>query len=156
MRIVPIDIIPLNESLVNRSRNAISFLNKHQNAFEFSLLEGLDIQLPINNPIQTTELYRLYDNNRSKIKGYHPNIILVIIQKLNGKKLSNLFGSMESKDQLLTGKAITTTYRVGDLIENIPLDVYLVFEFISFAIRFLGGRGMIHAEKKYCPFDSKI
>jgi hypothetical protein len=84
------------------------------------------------------------------------NFIIGILEKrLDGEKWSNLFGSMQSINDRLTGKAITTTYQIHDIFHNIPIEVYFMFEFLSFAIRFVVGRGLIHDNERGCIFHRK-
>lgn len=139
---------------------AIGFLNKYQNIFSFELLR--DVRFESHQPnngysYQTSEIYQLMNELLSDIKGLHHLIIGIVEKRLDGKKWGNLFGSMQTNDNdTLTGKAITTTYQVNELLKPIPIEIYYAFEFISFAIRFVVGKGLIHDDERGCIFHRKI
>lgn len=160
MAILPIEILCIGHNDIAPIENAISLLNKKQDVFNYSLLRNDKCKLYIGkseNRYTTTEIYGLFDNILRKLKGYHPHAIGVTKRRLYGKKLGNLFGSMqESDNNQLTGKAITSLHGIKQILQSIPLDVYLTFEFLSFAIRFVGGRGLIHDDRQICIFDKKI
>lgn len=160
MAIVPVEILCVGHNDIASIEDAISLLNKQQDVFIYSLLRNEECEIYIGdseNRYTTTEIYRLFDNILLKLKGYHPHVIGVAKRRLDGKKLGNLFGSMqESDNNHLTGNAITSLHGIKQILHPIPLDVYLIFEFLSFAIRFVAGRGLIHDDRRTCIFDKKI
>ena len=160
MAIVPIEILCVGHNDIVPIENAISLLNRQQDVFNFKLLQNDESELYLGeskNPYTTTEIYSLFDNIIPRLKGYHPHVIGVVKRRMEGKELGNLFGSMkESDNKQLAGKAITSLWGIKQILESIPLDVYLTFEFLSFAIRFVVGLGLIHDEQRACIFDRKI
>lgn len=160
MAIVPIEIICVGHKDIAPIENAISLLNKQQDVFDYHLLRNDKCELYLGESesrYTTTEIYSLFDDILLKLKGYHPHVIGVTKRRLDGKKLGNLFGSMqESDNNRLTGKAITSLHGIKQILHSIPFDIYLTFEFLSFAIRFVGGRGLIHDDRRTCIFDKKI
>ena len=160
MAIVPIELLCVGQNDIAPIENAISLLNKQQDVFNYSLLRNDKCELYLGESedrYTTTEIYRLFDNVIPGLKGYHPHVIGVVTRRLDGKKFANLFGSMqESGNKQLTGKAITSLWGIKQILQSIPLEVYLTFEFLSFAIRFVVGRGLIHDERRACIFDRKI
>ncbi|MBL7118101.1 MAG: hypothetical protein ISS94_04890, partial [Candidatus Syntrophoarchaeum sp.] len=158
--IVPIEIICVGHNDIAPIENAISLLNKQQDVFDYHLLRNDECESYLGESESrhtTAEIYRLFDDILLKIKGYHPHVIGVTKRRLDGKKLGDLFGSMqESDNNRLTGKAITSLHGIKQILHSIPFDIYLTFEFLSFAIRFVGGRGLIHDDRRTCIFDKKI
>ncbi len=139
--------------------NAISFLNRHQNAFLFKpLRENQFTQYKAELPgrYTTMEIYELFDCVLLGLKGFHHLVIGVVESRLDGKKWGNLFGSMQTENEKLVGKAITSTYGVQVLIHPMPLELYLIYEFLSFASRFVVGRGMIHDDEPSCLSHRKV
>jgi hypothetical protein len=92
-----------------------------------------------------------------ELKGIHNFTIGVVKKRLDGKKWDNLFGSMQTNEnERLTGKAITSSYGIDHLLQSAPIDVYYIFEFLSFSIRFIVGKGMIHDQERGCLFHRKV
>jgi hypothetical protein len=160
MAIVPIEIICVGHNDITLIENAVSLLNKQQDLFNFSHLQNDECESYLGESEEryiSKEIYNLFDRVIKKLRGYHPHVVGVVNRPLDGKTLGNLFGSMEeSDDKLLTGKAITSLWGVKQILKLIPLEVYLIFKFLSFAIRFVVGRGLIHDERRICVFDKKI
>jgi len=144
----------------NNVQKAINFINKIQNTFYFKSLtiNKLENYKPISKySYKTTEIFNLLEDAISEIKGFHHLIIAIVEKKLDGKKWNNLFGSMQTDfNDNLTGKAITTTYQIKKLLNTIPIELYYVFEFLSFGIRFIVGKGLIHDNERWCIFHRKV
>lgn len=49
-----------------------------------------------------------------------------------------------------------STSGIDRILKNKPIEIYLIFEMLSFAIRFIYGKGLIHDRIEYCIFDKKI
>ena len=160
MAIVPIEIFCVGHGNNVPIKNAISLLNKKQDVFIYKLLQNQEFETysgEIENRYTTTEIFTLFDRVIPKLKGFHPYIIGIVERQLDGKRFGNLFSSMqESDNKQLTGKAIASLYEIKEILDQIPLDVYLIFELLSFSIRFVIGRGLIHDERRMCVFDRKI
>lgn len=156
---VPIEIFCVGHSNNVPIENAISLLNKKQDVFNYKLLRNKELETysgEIENRYTTTEIFSLSDQVIPKLKGFHPYIIGVVERRLDGKTFGNLFSSMQESDsKQLTGKAITSLYEIKEILDQIPLDVYLTFELLSFSIRFVIGRSLIHDERRMCVFDRK-
>lgn len=160
MAIVPIEIFCIGHSNSAPIESAISLLNKKQDVFNYKLLRNEEFDIysgDSENRYTTTEIFSLFDQVIPKLKGFHPYIIGVVDRRLDGKMFGNLFSSMqESDNKQLTGKSITSLYEIKEILDQIPLDVYLIFELLSFSIRFVIGRSLIHDERRLCVFDRKI
>jgi hypothetical protein len=159
MSVVPIEIAEIGFSESSALSAAIAFANANQNYFSFSLL--VDPRFRDYEPenaayYRTDEIYSLLDNVLIDIKGFHNLIIGVVDGRLDGKKWGNLFGSMETnKNDRITGKAVASIHGVKDIISPIPISVYYCFELLSFSIRFIVGKGMIHDGERGCLFHRK-
>lgn len=155
---VPIELLILDEGNKEIVNQAISVLNNSQDTFRYSILSCPKIDDPIyqQKELSTTEIYSFLDKVRLEIKGYHPHIICVIDRYLSGKKLFNIFASLERIKGNITGRGIVTSYQVTHLIEDIPLQVYFQFYFLIKSLRFLVREKMGHKERRYCIYDQKI
>jgi hypothetical protein len=142
-----IEVVPIGSPTTDNLETVISLLNRLQDAFTFRSLVDDTTSGYVgrsNDHLTTTEIYDLHNSLKQRIKGYHPHIIGVVEHRLDGKRLSNLFGSMKQEDAQLQGMAITSLHQIPMLLDPIPITVYIVFELLSFAVRFLYGQGLIH------------
>ena len=156
---LPIEIIRVGGVHVDNLEAIVALLNQLQDAFKFSILvddAALEFQGADDYRFTTAEIYELFDSVKERIKGYHPHLIGVVERQLDGPRLGNLFGSMKQEAAHLQGMAIASLYQIPALLDPVPIDVYAVFELLSFAIRFLHGEGLIHRERRECVFDQKI
>lgn len=160
MSTIPIEIVTIGFSENDSLIESISYMNKKQNQFFFSIFndDRFTNYQPNNNHSYTTiEIYKKIDDIFKSSKGFHNLVIAVVKEQLNGKTYGNLFGSMETNDNgRLTGKAITSLHGIKSLIYPISNNIYLTFEMISFSIRFIVGKGMIHDRENGCLFHRKI
>lgn len=160
MTSIPIEVVTIGFDDFERVDSAVTFINKYQDIFYFkSITHDNFVNYQPNNgySFQTTEIYNLLSEKLSEIKGFHHLIIAIVENQLDGKNWDNLFGSMQTDDNdNLTGKAITTTYQTNELLKPIPIELYYVFEFLSFAIRFVVGKGLIHDNERGCIFHRKV
>ncbi len=138
--------------------NCIRLLNSHQQEFNFKLLKLPEIEnlKTINENITTTEVYEIITNVKQTLKGLHNYIVVIIDQRLDGKTYGNLFGSMQENNSKFTGIAISSTYGLDSLLQEIPIETYLIFELISFSVRFVVNEPMIHDEERFCVFHRKV
>ena len=160
MNSIPIEVVEIGFHDSNDLLQAISFVNEHQKYFKFSLLSDsrfYEYQPDNFVSYETKEIYSQFDLVFKDLIGFHNLAVGVVKERLDGEKWSNLFGSMETNEnQRLTGKAITSIYGIEQLIFPIPLYVYYSFELLSFSIRFIVGRGMIHDGERGCLFHRKV
>jgi len=160
MRTIPVEVVNIGFHNTNAIEKAIYFLNKHQETFELILLkEKIFETYEAKQGIcfKTEVIYDLMDKVFMDMKGFHNLVIGVVEKRLDGKKWSNLFGSMQTNENdRLTGKAITSSYGLEYILQSIPIEIYYIFEFLSFSIRFIVGKGMIHDEEKGCLFHRKV
>lgn len=159
---INVNVVNIGFENTDKILSAISFLNKNQGTYEFKLFEDdryIKYKPMGGFQITTKEIYELMERvANDEPKG--PILTIGVVENyLVGNELSNLFGSMQTDDNNnLTGKAATSTFGLGRLDDDLQINVYLIFQFISFAIRFIVGTGMIHnrPEDRGCLFHSKI
>lgn len=160
MSAIPVEIANISFRNTNALERAIYFTNKHQKTFTFKLLKEENFETYRPKQIgffETEEIYDLMDHVFMELGGFHDRTIGVVENRLDGKKWSNLFGSMQTNENdRLTGKAITSTYGIGSILQSIPIEIYYIFEFLSFSIRFIVGKGMIHDNERGCLFHRKV
>ncbi|EGV33848.1 TIR protein [Thiorhodococcus drewsii AZ1] len=156
----PIELVEIGFHDPDALLEAISFTNENQNYFSFSMLTDarfIDYQPENTVFYNTKEIYRLIDCVFKDLKGFHNLTIGVVDKRLDGEKWGNLFGSMQTNENgRLTGKVITSIHGVERLIAPVPLHVYYCFELLSFSIRFIVGKGMIHDGERGCLFHRKV
>lgn len=155
---IPVEILVFdkqNEIFVNE---AILFLNESQETFEFSNLFCPQHNDPIHEEetLLTNNVYSFLDKLRFEIKGYHPHIIVVSQRYLASEHLTNLFSSTEEINGHYTGRGILTSYGVKHILEEIPLQVYFMFYFLSLALKFLVKKTLVHTDRRLCIYDQKI
>ena len=154
MGVVTVNIFPIGHKVTKPIKNAIYFLNNLQDAFLFELYSDKKSIGYSRESYKTFELYA--DILPERKQDTDPFIVGIVEKRLEGKNLHNLFGSMEDIDNRLTGKAITSYYGINQILKKIPLEIYFILELLSFSIRFVVGKGMIHKETRDCMFDVKL
>lgn len=157
MASVVVKVVDCGRDTAEAVYNALQILNTHQEAFYFEPLT-LRYAPSFCESASIVSIFDIYDQVSSATpKGYHPLIIIVSNQRLKGKIYSNLLGAVEYKDGRQTGKAVTTSYEISSLLGEIPIEVFFVYEFMSFAIRFAIKDKMIHdrEEDRGCLFHRK-
>ena len=156
---LPIELIPVGGASVKPLERIVTLLNKSQDAFEFSVLSdeiAFQFKGATNYCFTTSEIHDQLSSLKKRIKGYHPHLIGIVDRRLDGKKFGNLFGSLKQENAQLEGMAIFSLYQIPNILEKIPIDIYSIFEILSFSIRFLHGEGLIHDERRNCVFDRKV
>lgn len=156
---LPIEVVLVGESHVDELDAILALLNKLQDAFRFTTLTddtAFQFQGASPDRYRIAEVYDLLDSVKRRIKGYHPHLVAIVDRRLDGKKLGNLLGSMKQDGADLQGMAIATLHQIPQLLDPVPEGLYIVFELLSFSIRFLHGEGLIHDEPRGCVFDRKI
>jgi hypothetical protein len=160
MSTYPIEVVNIGFDNIDAVQGAIYFLNKNQKTFKFVLVreKRFEIYQPKETDrFLTEEIYDLMDEVFTDLKGLHNFTIGVVQKRLDGKKWGNLFGSMQTnKNGRLTGKAVTSAYGVYNLLQSVPIEIYYIFEFLSFSIRFIVKRGLIHDRERGCLFHRKV
>ena len=138
--------------------SAIKVLNNRQDIFNFCIIKDTELELFTNSEISftTSEIYKQLDLAIDRFKGYNPLIVAIVDKQINGKKIGNLFSSMQEINNKLTGKGIITKFQVNQIITPIPLSVYIIIQLISIAIRFVYGKTLIHDERNLCLYDLKM
>ncbi|MFX0066380.1 MAG: 5'-methylthioadenosine/S-adenosylhomocysteine nucleosidase [Candidatus Hermodarchaeota archaeon] len=154
-----LEIICVNPENDRMVENVIRLLNSRQSAFEYRCYpEQLRIDSLRKQHYQygykSTDIYDFLNRN---LKGYHPHLIVVIDEYLEGKKLFNLFSGTEEDDYgNLTGKAIISLFQLKDLLKGIPIENYLLLKFLDIAIRFVAKKPLIHDSGiKQCIYSRK-
>lgn len=157
MATMPVEIIAVGQEHAGLGAIA-GLLNTIQDAFSFSVERdnALITLLPAGNNFVTSEVYSALREFKARRRGYHPHLIAVVNRRIDGTRFGNLLGGMEETSGELTGLAVTSTHCTDTFLGGLPDDLFLTFEFISFALRFLNGKGLIHDESRQCVFDVKI
>jgi hypothetical protein len=160
MKTIPVEVVNIGFHNTNAVEKAIYFLNKHQKTFEFILLKEKRFETyeaKQSSCFKTAEIYDLMDNVFMDMKGFHNLVIGVVEKRLDGKKLGNLFGAMETNENdRITGKAIVSSYGLEYILQSIPIEIYYIFKFLSFSIRFIVAKGMIHDNERGCLFHRMV
>ena len=160
MRTIPVEVVNIGFHSTKAIENAIYFLNKHQKSFEFILLkqEGFETyEAKEGICFKSKEIYDLMDKVFMDMKGFHNLVIGVVEKRLDGTEWGNLFGSMQTnKNNRITGKAIASSYGLENILQSIPIEIYYIFKFLSFSIRFIVGKGMIHDNERGCLFHRMV
>jgi len=156
---VPLEIVNVGIKKISNLSNIIDLLNKRQDAFYFSFIND-DMAGAYRcgelGLLSTSEVYNVLFDFKKRVKGYHPHLIAIIDRRLDGKILTNLFSSFKmDSEKHNEGMAIFTLFGLPRILGRIPIEEYLLFELLSFAIRFLYGEGLIHNERRKCIFDKK-
>ncbi|GAJ03729.1 unnamed protein product [marine sediment metagenome] len=154
---IPIEIVCVGYHDITPIENAILFLNNLQKAFKYTLIRNKkseDYEGETKYRYTTSEIYKLFDE--IFIKDIQSYLIGVTKRLLDGHSLGNLFGATQLSKRKNLKKGITTLYEIKEIFGEIPIEIYLIFEFLSFSIRFLVGRGLIHDQTLRCVFDRKI
>lgn len=155
---VPIEVVRVGNLQVDNLKESMALLNSLQDAFGYGILDvkaAAAFEGDQEDRYTTDEIYELLGRVQLHRKGYHPYLLAVVDRRLDGKQLGNLFGSLRQEPGRLQGLAVVSTYGVPQLLGPLPQELYLVFELLSFAVRFLYGEGLIHAERRGCVFDRK-
>lgn len=155
---LPIEIIQIDIRSELGVGQILGILNGLQDAFEFSLLKGDVTPYAGQNDTRftTREIYSFLGLLKGRLRGYHPYLVAIVDRRLDGQEYRNLFGSMQEVDNSLSGAAIASMYGLEHILGRIPVAVYIGFELLSFALRFLHGKGLIHDERRGCVFDRKV
>jgi len=157
---IPIEVTTIGFTNVELVKNAIDFINKYQNIFHFKPLthNRLIHYQPIDRyAYATSEIYSLIDEVINEIKGFHYLIVAIVEKQLDGEKWRNLFSSMQTNfNNNLKGKAITSTFQTKEILRSIPIELYCIFKLLSFGIRFIVGKGLIHDNERGCIFHRKV
>lgn len=155
----PVEVFNIGFADIEAIQNAIAFLNTHQRTFHFMHVKEQRFetcQAKQDDHFSTEEIYDLLDKVLTDLKGIHNFAIAVVNKRLDGKTWRNLFCSMETnRNKRLTGKAIVSSYGIDRFPLLLPVDVYYIFEFLSFSIRFIVGKGLIHDRERGCLFHRK-
>jgi len=157
---IPVDVICIGFQQTPQIERVVTYLNSNQQTFTFILLRNSRFieYSPQNDEYFTTEeIYTLMDMCFKDLSGFHHLAIGLVEHRLDGKKYGNLFGSMQTNENDgLTGKAICTSFGMQYILQSIPIEIYYIFELISFSIRFIVGYGMIHDRERGCLFHRKV
>ena len=154
-----IEILLIEKELQKYAENSILILNRNQSAFTYKLINDLSFgeRIPRTNRLYSEDVYKEVDEYKIEIKGYHPHIICLTNQFLINDELWNLFGDIQrSNDTIPTGNGVFTIHEIKEIIKEIPVEIYLINEFILSSILFLTREQLYHKEKRNCPFDLKM
>ena len=155
-----IEIVPLNETLLDVSNYLVQILNINQDAFEYevvdtSFFEDLIEEFKNDSFIHVNSLYPKFEILRNRIGGHHPNLMGLTNVRIANEKFLNLFGDLKKHNGIPAGNGVITTFQVQEIIKEIPIEAYLLYEFIICPILIVTRRDLFHEEKRYCPFDVK-
>jgi len=88
---------------------------------------------------------------RRLCKGFHPFLIAVVHGELSSPRMGNLFGSREAQE----GLAVVTTRDWDSVYAPPPLNVFLAYYFVRYAMSFVCP-GIENHETRDCFFDKKL
>lgn len=156
--ILPIEILPIEQDLFTPISDAVKILNSNQTAFRYQCIsnQSFSKEIPSLDILHTKSVFQELNNLRTQIKGYHPHILCLTSRYLENDDLGNLFGDLERSNSLPTGNGVFTIYQLPDLIKEIPIRNYVIYELLLFAMLFLIRENPFHEEKRGCVFDLKI
>lgn len=155
---IPIKVIAINKSVEKASKNVVQILNKNQKAFSFDIIKDEELLDTVKSweYIHTNELYPQFENLRKRIKGYSPNLLGITDKQLGNDQYQNLFGDLQKHNGISLGNCIITTYQVKELIKEIPIEAYLLYELVLCPLLTITRTNLFHDKKRICPFDRKI
>lgn len=137
----------------------IIIINSIQRSFEYSIISSKINENYRNksNYFTTKEIFNLLRDQKRSFSGNNSYIIGLCKLQLNGKTYSNLFSSLEIKEGHYTGLGVITLYQLNDLLDDIPIEVYLLYRFIDYGFRLIINQTMMHSEPehRFCFYDQK-
>lgn len=138
----------------------VTIINSVQKSFEYSILSSENSEHYQNkkNYFTTEEIYELLKEIRKSLPENDTNIFGICKPRLDGKKYSNLFSSLDDVNGNYSGLGIITLYQLADLLGDIPVEVYLLYRLIDYGFRLIIGRSMLHdePERRFCFYDRKV
>lgn len=156
MKFVPIEVVWIGDVPGDKARAALRLANSVQSEFHFEDLPpdlAKDLEMYAYKRVKASEMLDTLDRFRNGMCGYHPFLIAIVHSYLDGRQLSNLFGSRRAKK----GVAVVTTANVPDLI--IPKDkmeAYFLYYFARYALNFMAPAHKNHEDTRQCVFDRKV
>ncbi len=155
---LPIEIISANANVASHLRRALSTANAIQSEFQFiECREKLLIDVVTFAPIGELSTVTLLDSmeaKRSESRGYHPFVIVFTEAFLNGRNMSNLFGSSRAEK----GLAIVTYFQVGDIVggDDDAYTGYTLYYLARYCMGFVTPTVKNHEEPRQCIYDRKV
>jgi len=154
MSLYPIEVVNLGQPTFDMHYEVINDLNSIQDSFKYILPneENRSWGSKLDEDFYNTDMvWKSLKGYREVSKGFHPFIIAIVHKPLSSKRLQNIFGSIDKKENF----AVFTTYQWDTLFAPPPLRVYLTYYLINYTIRFLCHDIEAH-ETRNCFFDKKI
>jgi len=152
-----IKVIQIGDSQKESLNEALKLSNSVQNEFNYELLENNladEIRMHTFNRIYAPDYMDIIENKRATYNNdSYPYLIAITESDIDGKKLSNLFGSYRSEK----GIAVMTVKNVPDII--IPSDrmtSYFLYYFAKYTLCFIYLKLKNHDDTRGCIFDRKI
>ncbi|NLJ49551.1 MAG: hypothetical protein GX428_08205 [Candidatus Atribacteria bacterium] len=156
MAITPVEIVTIGDVPVFDIEQVIKIANSIQSEFTYMPLSEEMAKDFKKLSYQFTTVQKFFDSVeeiKKQVRGYHPFIISIVDSRLEGKKYSNLFGSIRAE----VGIALFTIADVEEVI--IPkgkMDAYYLYYFARYTLSFLAPNQKNHEETKGCVFDRKV
>lgn len=155
---IPINLFPMSDELVEITKDVIQILNANQNAFEYKFIDDTQImeELKKYEYFQTDTLYPHFEKLRIRLAGYNPYILGITSKRVGNLKYKNLFGDLQKHNGISLGNGVITTFQVQEIIKDIPIEAYLLYEVMLCPLLVITRMNLFHEEKRICPFDRKI
>ena len=156
MACMPIEVSLLDGVPGADLAKAIALANGLQAEFRFSQLtpeESGPLRLHSYRQARAAALLDVCASFRGKLPGYHPFLIAVTDSRLEGKALTNLFGSHDAE----RGVAIVTIADVSDVVlPSSKMAAYYAYYLARYTLSFVAPQKKSHDDTKQCVFDRKI
>lgn len=155
---IPINLFPMSDELIEITKDVVQILNVNQNAFEYKFIDDTQIIEALNGYeyFQTNTLYPYFEKLRIRLEGYNPYILGITNRRVGNLKYKNLFGDLQKHNGISLGNGVITTFQVQSIIKDIPIEAYLLYEVLLCPLLVITRTNLFHDEKRICPFDRKI
>lgn len=153
---MPVEIAEVGDVPREDVARAISVANALQEDFEYihiSYSDSQELRQHAYRRVNVSDFLDMMESYRKRVRGYHPFMIAFVDSFLDGKKLSNLFGSRREE----SGLAVVTICNVSDII--VPGDkmvAYVLYYIARYTLSFVYPTRKVHTENRQCVFDAKV
>lgn len=153
---MPVEIIPIGGAHLRDIDEAITIANSSQDEFAYTRLAADDerrFNVYAFRRIVADELLNVIEQERDRLRGYHPFLLAITDAYLDGDRYTNLFGDSRGDN----GIGVLTIANVPDVI--IPSDrivAYFVYYFARYTLRYIVPAHTNHDDCRSCVYDRKV